>query len=296
MTENSASWIMVCTPDDIDIRGIYEAMRFFDVAQPAEADVQAGDIVYVFTDAVRYRCRITKTNMYAPMQEMQGFYATHGLRGRWSRGHAGYMRLEFLYRYDKISIRRRDLEAHGMDPGVTFCRVQGELESYLSDRDRIDRTMAVGTGYTPSDLPADHWSLPSQNLLQHGWELGSDRHVIRHTDDGFIRTAETYLAKEVLPFFQAEGLPLGEGVRVPLLYENELVEMEFIHEPFGGVRLALEPWIMEDFIEVYEETGAYPLATFYKMPPAMLESILSMQGTDTKLPDDEVYYLVLEDE
>ena len=120
---------MVCTPDDIDIRGIYEAMRFFDVAQPAEADVQAGDIVYVFTDAVRYRCRITKTNMYAPMQEMQGFYATHGLRGRWSRGHAGYMRLEFLYRYDKISIRLRDLKTHGMDPGVTFCRVQGVRSS-----------------------------------------------------------------------------------------------------------------------------------------------------------------------
>ena len=295
MGESNASWIMMCRPEDIDLKGIYETMRFFDVAQPAEADVQQGDIVYVCTDIVRYCCRIAKLHMFEPMQQMQGYYGTSGERGRWGRGHAGYMRLEFLYRYDKVSTRRRDLEAHGMARGVTFCRAEGELASYLADRDRIDRTMTVGTGYVPADLPADHWSLPAQNLLDHGWELGSDRHVIRHTDDAFIRSAETYLANEVLPFFQADSLLEGESMRAPLLYENELLEMELIKEPLG-VRMALDPSLVSDFVEVYEETAAYPLATFYKMPPAMLASILGGSAAGQELPEEEVCYLVLEDE
>ena len=267
-------------------------MRFFDAAQPAEAGVAPGDIVYVYTDRIRYRCRIAKTDMYAPMQEMQGYLGMSGGRGRWSRGRAGYMKLEFLYRYDKVSTHRVDLRTHGMPPGVTFCRAEGELKEYLEDRERIDRTMAMGTGYVPADLPDDHWSFSSQNLLRFGWEVGSERHVIRHTDDGFIRTAETYLAEEVWPFFGADALSEEERVKVPLLYENELLEMEMIREP-GGVRLALDPSLKEDLVEVYEETGSYPLATFYKMPPAMLESILS--GQAEALPAGEICYLVLED-
>ena len=289
-----ASWILCADPSDLDMKGIYADRRFFDVAQPAQTDIHKGDIIYVLTDMVRYKCRVADTDLYEPDSAMLGYYGPRGDRGRWSRGHAGYMRLEFLYRYDKVYTRRPDLKSHGMDPGVTFCRAEGPLLAYLEDRDRIDHTMALATGYVPGDLPPEHWSLPAQNQLEFGWEAGSERHVIRHTDDGFIRTAETYLAEDVKAFFHAEDLPMEERIEVPLLYENELLTMTLLREP-NGVRLILDASLQEDLIEVYEEAGAYPLATFYKMPPMMLASILGPEAAD-KLPADEVIYLVLEDE
>lgn len=111
--ENYTEWIISGNPKEYRVIEAFRELRKLDWRQSKKANINAGDIVYVFVSegiwAIRLKCRVNKTNIEVPDIDDHEYVLKERSGGSADR----YMELELMEEYDGKEYSKDELKKHG---------------------------------------------------------------------------------------------------------------------------------------------------------------------------------------
>ena len=142
--ENYTEWIISGNPKEYRVIEAFRELRKLDWRQSKKANINAGDIVYVFVSegiwAIRFKCRVNKTNIEVPDIDDHEYVLKERSGGSADR----YMELELMEEYDGEEYSKDELKKHGFgkspqNPVRMPASVKDYMESIRESGQKTDR-------------------------------------------------------------------------------------------------------------------------------------------------------------
>lgn len=142
--ENYTEWIISGNPKEYRVIEAFRELRKLDWRQSKKANINAGDIVYVFVSegiwAIRFKCRVNKTNIEVPDIDDHEYVLKERSGGSADR----YMELELMEEYDGKEYSKDELKKHGFgkspqNPVRMPASVKDYMESIRESGQKTDR-------------------------------------------------------------------------------------------------------------------------------------------------------------
>lgn len=142
--ENYTEWIISGNPKEYRVIEAFRKLRKLDWRQSKKANINAGDIVYVFVSegiwAIRFKCRVNKTNIEVPDIDDHEYVLKERSGGSADR----YMELELMEEYDGEEYSKDELKKHGFgkspqNPVRMPASVKDYMESIRESGQKTDR-------------------------------------------------------------------------------------------------------------------------------------------------------------
>lgn len=142
--ENYTEWIISGNPKEYRVIEAFRELRKLDWRQSKKANINAGDIVYVFVSegiwAIRFKCRVNKTNIEVPDIDDHEYVLKERSGGSVDR----YMELELMEEYDGEEYSKDELKKHGFgkspqNPVRMPASVKDYMESIRESGQKTDR-------------------------------------------------------------------------------------------------------------------------------------------------------------
>lgn len=142
--ENYTEWIISGNPKEYRVIEAFRELRKLDWRQSKKANINAGDIVYVFVSegiwAIRLKCRVNKTNIEVPDIDDHEYVLKERSGGSADR----YMELELMEEYDGEEYSKDELKKHGFgkspqNPVRMPASVKDYMESIRESGQKTDR-------------------------------------------------------------------------------------------------------------------------------------------------------------
>lgn len=142
--ENYTEWIISGNPKEYRVIEAFRELRKLDWRQSKKANINVGDIVYVFVSegiwAIRFKCRVNKTNIEVPDIDDHEYVLKERSGGSADR----YMELELMEEYDGEEYSKDELKKHGFgkspqNPVRMPASVKDYMESIRESGQKTDR-------------------------------------------------------------------------------------------------------------------------------------------------------------
>lgn len=142
--ENYTEWIISGNPKEYRVIEAFRELRKLDWRQSKKANINVGDIVYVFVSegiwAIRFKCRVNKTNIEVPDIDDHEYALKERSGGSADR----YMELELMEEYDGEEYSKDELKKHGFgkspqNPVRMPASVKDYMESIRESGQKTDR-------------------------------------------------------------------------------------------------------------------------------------------------------------
>lgn len=142
--ENYTEWIISGNPKEYRVIEAFRELRKLDWRQSKKANINVGDIVYVFVSegiwAIRLKCRVNKTNIEVPDIDDHEYVLKERSGGSADR----YMELELMEEYDGEEYSKDELKKHGFvkspqNPVRMPASVKDYMESIRESGQKTDR-------------------------------------------------------------------------------------------------------------------------------------------------------------
>lgn len=142
--ENYTEWIISGNPKEYRVIEAFRELRKLDWRQSKKANINVGDIVYVFVSegiwAIRFKCRVNKTNIEVPDIDDHEYVLKERSGGSADR----YMELELMEEYDGKEYSKDELKKHGFgkspqNPVRMPASVKDYMESIRESGQKTDR-------------------------------------------------------------------------------------------------------------------------------------------------------------
>lgn len=142
--ENCTEWIISGNPKEYRVIEAFRELRKLDWRQSKKANINVGDIVYVFVSegiwAIRFKCRVNKTNIEVPDIDDHKYVLKERSGGSADR----YMELELMEEYDGEEYSKDELKKHGFgkspqNPVRIPASVKDYMESIRESGQKTDR-------------------------------------------------------------------------------------------------------------------------------------------------------------
>lgn len=119
-------WIIPCNPKLYDVDGAFAKLKCLDWRQTAKS-IEVNDEVYIYVGApikaIKYRCKVNKTNLHTLMIDDSEFELSKSL----NRDTSIFMELELLETYDDSKYSYEKLKERGLKGNIQGPRRSLEL-------------------------------------------------------------------------------------------------------------------------------------------------------------------------